>query len=260
MNFDRRHRLLQQLNDQQTLSLREARALFPDVSEMTLRRDFDYLESIGEAVRIRGGVRRTGGSGRQEDTYSQRLTVNPTAKAQIARLAAAYIETGRSLFLDSGSTVYQLAKLMPDAGLSVLTSSPDIALEMSDKVAPAVTLIGGLLNRESRSVSGLQSLEFVSALNIDLAFLVPSAFSVENGFSCGNHSECELKRRVIAKAKRVILLADSDKYGKSMPYTFARLDDVDVLITDRAPDDSLRAAAQAAGVTVQWGENQKLTV
>ena len=82
--------------------------------------------------------------------------------------------------------------------------------------------------------------------------MVASAFSLQNGFTCGNYSECELKHNITGKAKQTIILIDSSKFDKSMPFTFAPLESVDILITDTRPADEVLARAKENGVTVLW--------
>ena len=212
---------------------------------MTLRRDLEFFENVGEAVRVRGGARYIKEQGAaQEDIYELREIKNRCAKEHIAEKAVGFAEQGRSIFIDSGTTAMCLARLLPDAPLAILTSGPNVAVEVSAKFKPSVTLIGGLINRASLSVSGMQAMEFIKDFNIDIAFMVASAFSAEDGFTCGNIAECELKRAVAAKAKKTIMLADCAKAGKSMPFTFARMEDIDVLITECEPPAEIVAAAQ----------------
>lgn len=254
MSFERRQKILELLRQKGVLSLKELEKIFTEVSSMTLRRDLEYFETAGEAVRIRGGIRyikSLPGAGR-EDLYEQRLAQNQEAKNRIARIASDYISAGRSIFLDSGTTLMALAKSLPDIHLSILTSAPNIALEISKRYAPTVNLIGGLVNRETLSVSGMQSMDFVEHLNFDLAVMAPSAFTVDTGFTCGNYSECELKKRIIKKAKQTVMLVDSSKIGHTMPFTFARLEEIDVLVTEQEPSEELLTAAQSKDVTVRW--------
>ena len=253
VSFDRREKILTILREKGVVKLKELQIQFPQVSSMTLRRDLEYFEKLGEAVRIRGGARyiRNLDAG-QEDVYALRAVKNPEGKSKIGKLAAKYVETGRSIFMDSGTTGMMFARQIPDLDLSILTSAPNVALEVSKRYKPNVTLIGGLINRSTLSVSGPQSQDFISQLNFDYAFLVASAFSPENGCTCGNYSECELKRSIIDKAKKTIMLVDSSKFGKSMPFTFATLDQIDLLITDQRPSDEILALAEQNQVTVLW--------
>lgn len=253
MSFDRREKILALLRSKNVVMLKELEQLFPDVSSMTLRRDLEFFEKLGEVVRIRGGARyiKSMGGG-QEDIYALRAVKNQDAKEKISKIALRYIETGRSIFIDSGTTGMSLARQLPDLHFSILTSAPNVALEVSKRYKPTVTLIGGLINRATLSVSGMQSLAFIKDLNFDIAFLVASAFSPENGCTCGNYSECELKHHIIGKAKQVIVLCDSSKFGKSMPFTFAPVKEIDILITDTEPAADVLRQAQRDQTTVLW--------
>lgn len=254
MNIKRRQAIWEMLKRKGTLTLKELEEVFPDISSMTLRRDFQYFESIGEAIRVKGGIRyiRSMGGVVQEDVYEMRLLMNQAKKDTVARIAAEYIETGRSIFFDSGTTALNLARIIPDKHLSILTSSPNIALEILKRHTPSVNLIGGAVNRDNLSVSGEQSLKFIKDYNFDVAFMVPSAFSCENGFSIGNYSESELKRHIVRKSKKTIAMVDSSKFEKSMPFTFATLEQISVLITDMKPSNDVLDAAKKQGVLVRW--------
>ncbi len=250
MSFNRREKILELLREQDTVMLRDLEKQFPDVSSMTLRRDLEFFEKIGEAVRIRGGARHIKSLGTQEDLYALRAVKNPAAKEHIAKIAVEFVETGRSIFMDSGSTGMSFARALPDMNLSILTGAPNVAMEVSKRYKPSVTMIGGLINRNTLSASGTQSIQFIQNLNFDIAFLVASAFSPDIGFTCGNADECELKRVITSKARRTIMMVDSSKFGKTMPYTFASLDDVDVLITDVRPDEAIMKLARQSNTKV----------
>lgn len=233
------------------VSLRELEEAFPDVSGMTLRRDIEYFEQAGEAIKVRGGARSMKFiTTSMEDAFSLRLNSNLTAKEKIASAALNYIETGRSIFLDSGTTILKMASLMPDERLSILTTGPNIALELTKKNLPIINLVGGMINRDNISISGSQAISFIENINIDTAFLVPSGFSLENGFTSGNYSECELKSYICQKARRVIVLADSSKLDKNLPYTFAQLSAVHTIITNGPVSEEFLQAAKEANVKI----------
>ena len=252
MSVHRREKILEILREKGFVRLHDLEAEFPDYSSMTLRRDIEFLENVGEAQRVRGGAKYVGNSNGAEDIYEIREIKNKAAKEHIASVAAGYAETGCSIYLDSGTTGMMIAKLLPDTPYFILTSGPNVAVEIAKKFKPSVTLVGGLMNRVTLSVSGTQSLDFIKDFNIETAFVAASAFSEENGFTVGNSSECELKRAVVKKAKKVIMLCDSAKFGKSMPYTFAALDEVDVLITEKQPDEEILKAAKKSNTSVIW--------
>lgn len=250
MTQSRRDDILRLINQQGQLGLKELTTRF-NVSEMTLRRDLAYLEEKGQIIRTRGGAIAAGRlNGLAEELYSSRTLSNVKEKLEIARKALLHVEAGRSFFIDSGSTMMFFAKALPDEYYYIITAGPNIALEAARKQKPNITLIGGNLNRNNLSVSGVHSLDFLRDINIDIAFMAASGFGPDTGFMAGAFSECELKQAVIRKANKVVMLMDSSKVGKRLPFTFARLEEVDILVTDDKIDDTIAAQAQACGVTI----------
>lgn len=252
MNTKRRDVIKDMLGAKGEVFLKDLEAMFPDCSSMTLRRDLKFFEDEGLVKRTRGGaVALSRLSMAAEDIYSRRALENTAAKTLIAQKAAAYVESGRSLYLDSGTTLMIFAKQIPDDFVSLLTSGPNIALELIKKTKPNVMLIGGQLSRNTISVSGANASGFLSAVNIDTAFMAASGFSLQNGFTSGTYSECELKQQILRRASKVIMLMDSTKVDKSLPYTFGSLDDIDVLVSDGGlPPEIVKAAAQAGAEVV----------
>lgn len=251
MNSSRRTVIRDLLAEKPFISLRELEEKFPEVSSMTLRRDIEYFEKQGEAIKVRGGARSMKFiTTSMEDSFHQRMGENMTAKEKIAKCAIGLIETGRSLFLDSGTTVLTLASLLPDERHIITTTGPNIALELIKKSQPIVNLVGGMVNRDNISISGNQALRFLDDINIDIAFIVPSGLSLKDGFTSGNYSECELKRMVVQKARRVIVLMDTSKLNRSLPFTFCGLEKVHTIVADAQLPSDITAAAKAAGVEI----------
>ncbi|NLZ37934.1 MAG: DeoR/GlpR transcriptional regulator [Clostridiales bacterium] len=252
MNTERRNAVRNLLASKPFVSLKELEQMFPNVSSMTLRRDIEYFESQGEAIKVRGGARSMKFiTTSMEDTFNLRLSENPDAKEKVALAAIELIETGRSLFLDSGTTMLKLASLLPDERLTVTTTGPNIALELVKKSQPIVNIVGGMLNRDNISVSGNQALRQINDINIDIAFIVPSGISAQNGLTSGNYSECELKKLVVQKARKIIVLMDSSKLDKILPYTFADITEVDTIITDKPLPDDINKIVESAGVNIK---------
>ena len=252
MNTLRRAAIRELLQSKPFVSLRELEKAFPDVSSMTLRRDIEYFEKIGEAIKVRGGARSMKFlTTSMEDSFKQRLNENTEAKDRIARCAISMLEVGRSMFFDSGTTMLRMAQLLPDERLTITTTGPNIALELLNKSLPIINLVGGMVNRDNISISGTPAMEFLDSINIDIAFIVPSGMSSKTGLTCGNYSECELKKLVVQKARRVIALMDTSKLDKSLPYTFCGIEDLDTIITDAPLPDDIMRQCEAAGVKVK---------
>ncbi|MCL2084412.1 MAG: hypothetical protein FWH06_04030, partial [Oscillospiraceae bacterium] len=127
----------------------------------------------------------------------------------------------------------------------------NIALMLAaQKPQCSVLLTGGSLNPKTLSCSGYGSAELVKLINIDAAFMATSGFSNAGGFTVGTHFECELKRAVIAKTDKVIMLMDSSKIGVSMPFTFARPTEIQVLVCDGRMDAQTESGLLSKGVRI----------
>ena len=231
MNILRREQIKEFIKNRRIVSLKELAQQFSDVSVMTIHRDLDFLAKEGFILRIRGGAK-----------Y---LEVPDRAQK-----AVKFVREGSSIFLDGGTTMLELAKIIPDMYINVMTNGPDIALAIAEKIRPAVTLCGGVLNRKNRSVFGYSALEMLSKLNVDVAFISASGYSREGGFTCGYEEQAKLRRLLIEKARCVIILMDSSKVGKMLPYTFAKMEDVDYLVTDQAGVPQLSEDARHSRVSI----------
>lgn len=252
MSKTRREKIKKLLQSKPYIALSELCQCFPDVSEMTLRRDIAFFEEKGEAIKVRGGVRSTKFiTTSTDDSMSERMRENVDSKEKIARAAARHLETGRSIFIDSGSTLQQMTKFVQNERYNFTTTNPVAALELAAIGQPIVNVTGGRLDRDYQSMSGLQAMRFIADINIDIAMLSASGLSGKSGFTGGNYAECELKRAVVDKADRVIMLMDSSKIGRSLPYTFCSLEKVSVLICDAPLPDDLAAEAERCGVVVE---------
>ncbi len=247
MPQERRKAINKVIQNAGEIRLAKLETIFPDVSSMTIRRDLEVLERQGHIIRIRGGAKSmTHLSMIKEAVYTQRQTANAGAKNIIAEKAAKLVEPGRSIYIDSGTTCMSLAQRLSDQNLFVLTPAPNIALELIKHSKIKVNLTGGQLNRDTLTLSGFNAIDYVKSINIDIALMAASAFSLQNGFTCGDYYEAELKRLLIRKAQQVIMLMDSSKINTGMPYTFARLNQIQTLVTDdQLPEDYQKAILQS---------------
>ncbi len=251
MHSVRREIIRELLQQNPFISLHDLEARFPEVSSMTLRRDIEYFEKSGECIKVRGGARSMKFiTTSMEDTFHQRLKRNTSAKEKIAERAISMIETGRSIFLDAGTTMQYLAERLPDERLTITTTGLNIAMALISKSHPIVNLVGGMVNRESIAVSGMQAAAFLENINIDIAFIVPSGVSGKAGLTSGNYIECELKRMIVEKARKVVVLMDASKLDKSLPYTFCTIDQIDTIITDDDLSYEMQRKAMECGVEI----------
>lgn len=209
-----------------------------DCSSMTLWRDLKQFETEGYVMRTRGGIIAVNRiQPKTEGLYSARAMVNRSAKREIARKALELISQETSIFMDSGSTIMDLAEILPNKHYVIVTSGANIAIELSQRSLCEVTCIGGLISATTLSFSGPQAEEFLDNVNLNVALIAASGYTQESGFTCGSYAEAQLKKKVIKKASRVIMLMDTSKIGYVYPFTFSTLKEVEALVTEVDPSE-----------------------
>ncbi len=202
------------------------------VSAATVRRDLDQLERLGAIQRVHGGAVSVE-SRLEEPLFEDKTSLTAREKRRIAEAALQLIEAGDTIYLDVGSTVLELARLLRDrANLTVVTNSLRAASELSGN-GPRLIMIGGELRRLSQTLVGPLTRLVLSELNLDKAFMGTIGFAAKEGLTTTDPSEAFTKEFVMGQARQVIVLADSSKSGKVSFARAGRWDKVHVLITDK---------------------------
>ena len=248
MNNVRQERIKEYVEAKNVATIKELQLLLPEVSLMTIHRDLDALESRGVLVKFRGGAKSVRHTGDPE--FNVRMRENNVGKLTIAQKAMGLLQPHNSVFLDASTTNLTLARNLPDINLNIVTTGPSIAIELCRLHNPVVTLCCGTINRKNLALSGQNTLKMLDSINIDMAFIGVSGCSVEAGFTCGTEADMLVKRLAIRKARTSVLMCGSDKFNCLMPYTFARLEDVNYIISDGNVPEAFAEAAEKAGVII----------
>lgn len=149
------------------------------------------------------------------------------------RRAAELVSNGDSILLDASSTSYYLAlELSGRKKLRVMTNGFEVARELAQNSTNTVILIGGVVNNDSSSVTGLLSEQVIAEMHIEKAFFSCSGFSIQRGMTEVHLEEAQLKRKAMGSSKQVIALIDSSKLGKEDLAPFAQTDQITHLVTD----------------------------
>ena len=248
MNDYRRGRILSLINKNNAVTIKDLHELFPDVSLMTIHRDLRFLEERGAIVRVRGGA--TSVERSVEPIFTARELENIGNKEALAHKALDLIKPASSIYLDAGTTCLALARLMPDIDVNIFTNAPNIALELMRLQKPSINICGGNLNRANLSLSGQNTLNMISSINIDTAFIGVGGYTDQSGFTGGKENETLLKKSLIERAKYSVALMDSSKIGKVLPYTFASLSDFDYILDDGNLPQDFVDKALAFGIKI----------
>jgi DeoR family transcriptional regulator, L-fucose operon activator len=201
------------------------------VTDETIRRDLGRLDEEGRVTRTHGGaVRRD--EGRVERSYDERRVVNIEAKRIISRLAQKLLVAGETVYFDASSTAFELARVLEDFPLRVLTHSLGVADHFASQKGVELHLLGGRYDRASNSFLGAQTVQALQRFRIDK--MVCSANGIEPGAGVSeiNAEQAYLKEIAAQRANSFLFLADRTKLGVSSLYYFATSAQVDHLITD----------------------------
>ncbi|WP_171166798.1 DeoR/GlpR family DNA-binding transcription regulator [Streptomyces sp. I05A-00742] len=210
------------------------------VTAETVRRDLKALDRAGLVRRVHGGAIPSGRLDFEPD-LAERESTAADEKDAIARAALAELPADGSVILDAGSTVARLAALFPlESGLTVVTHALPVAARLADHPGIALHLVGGRVRHRTRAAVDAWALRAYGEVAADVAFVATNGFSPDGGLTTPDLAEAAVKRATIAAARRVVLLADSGKYGQRQFARFGDLSDVDLLITDTglSPDDA----------------------
>ncbi len=232
MYINRREEILHYLNRTDNITVKELSNLLR-VSEMTIRRDLNKLETEGVVKRSFGGVML---SSEQITALSfpVRAANVPVAKRRMAMIAGRLIEDGDSVILDSGTTILELSRILTKKAVSIVTSSLLIA-ETAGNGAAGIHLSGGVLNPNYHALTGRAAERYYEDINCRYAFVSAGGVSIKNGITEFTEDAASLKRIMLAHAKVGILVADSTKFNTIQMFRAAKLDDIDIVITDRQP-------------------------
>ncbi len=237
---ERQQQILTAVETRGRVAVSELAAHF-DVASETIRRDLDALDRQGLLARVHGGAipRRTR---EVEPDLGVRLSTNTEAKRAIAAAAAQFLPTGEhaTVLLDAGSTTVELVPHLDGLGLRIVTNSLPIAEAALTISTTGVDILPGTVRGLTRAAVGVDTVRALSRLHPDVAFIGCNGMG-EDGFTTPDPEEAAGKSAMVAGARRRIVLADASKADVSQLVTFAELDDVDVLVTDRSlPDSHLR--------------------
>lgn len=220
------------------------------VSSVTIRKDLKLLEDKGLLFRTHGGAT-------QHNPYTIDRSVNEKEsirageKARIAVAAAKLIQPNDSIMIASGTTVLALAKnIKPKNNLTVITSALPVSLELIREPDIEVLQLGGLLRRNSSSVTGPYSEIILSDFSCSKLFLGVDGIDLEFGLTTTNVMEAHLNRQMIKVCQKTIVLADSTKFGKRGFGRICGFDDIDQIITDKGISEHIAKTLEGMGVKV----------
>jgi len=243
-NHERRSRLLDLIRLRGFAGIEElVREL--GVSESTVRRDLDALEEKGAARRTHGGVLYAGGLPRLAE-FDDRQPANWGAKRAIAALAAELIGDGETVLLDGGTTTYEVARLLVGRPLQVVTNSLPVANLFASEARTDLVLLGGYVSPRSGVCLGPYANELLGRLHVTTTVLSAAGIDTDGLFNA-HLLLAETEQAMLKAAGRVIVVADSSKFGQKSLTLVSALDAIDVFVSDEGLSAAWRETIAAAG-------------
>ena len=250
----RENYLLSMLSSTGRITTSEAVELL-DISEATARRMFSNLEKSGKIIRNYGGVQLAGRSADYSFETSQKQF--QTEKCRIGRLSASFVEDGDTIYLDCGTTLFQMTLALSAriadrafASLNIITNSIANVRALGSAPGCRVILVGGEYNSRRRDFSGPLTEKYVEPFHFSKCFLGTDGLTERMGFSSNQFDISSLNTRVMERSDRIFILLDSSKYDRCSLVSYAGLGEANAIVSDARPGDALSAALSDAGVEV----------
>lgn len=242
----RQRNILDELARKGFISIADLAGTFA-VSDMTVRRDARALSHLGLVRVVHGGVSAIEGHGQNAD-FAARVREDASAKQRIARACIALIGERDAVILDAGTTTYQIAQELPASFMGTVITHSAPAIQRCLQLTSARTIcLGGELLLDSQAFNGPMTVSAAEGLRARTAFIGVSGIHDE-AFYIERDVERATKLALMASAEQVVVVAT---HQKMLRYALARLaafDSVDILVTDAAPPQEIKAALQAANV------------
>ncbi|MDY3049651.1 MAG: DeoR/GlpR family DNA-binding transcription regulator [Rothia sp. (in: high G+C Gram-positive bacteria)] len=231
-----------------------------EVTMETVRRDLAALEADGKLRRVHGGAVTVEQSTSVESSIALRQNMNTPEKQKIALRAYELLRDSDAgaVVLDAGTTIEILADKIASSDFSlksgsdrlIITHALHIAVKLAEAEGIVLDMVGGQLRKMTWAAVGTRAASHFETIRPDIAFIGVNGLDPEFGLSTPGLNEAIVKTAIVKSARRVVLLCDSAKFNQESLVRFAGLEDIDTLITDKAPEGLLASALEESNVEV----------
>jgi DeoR/GlpR family transcriptional regulator of sugar metabolism len=226
---NRQLEILELLTQKGNVTVEELAAKF-NVSKMTIRRDLEKLQENNLLQRTHGGALMNRVL-LQEMAYNEKREEHAEIKQCITKRALSFIENNQTIFLDAGTTTYELAQKLPSQNLTIVTNDIRVAAHLM-LTNNKVIFLGGMIGKETGSVNDTFTQDMLASLSIDIAFLGTSSVDNDMNLCTPDINRMKLKKIAYNVAEKRILLVDSSKFYSKSLYKILNINDFDVVISD----------------------------
>lgn len=225
-------KILEMLQEKHQVDVGELAQLF-QTSEMTIRRDLNFLAKEHNIKRTHGGAIMNGQSVVRITSFDEEHISNKTIKEKIAKKAASLIQNNQSFFIDSGSTARIMVNyLNHDMKMLIVTNNLEVAKKAMHSDNSSVIMLGGEMLKETNCSSGEAAEEQIKKYTLDLAFLGAGAIDAKGRLNDWYSPEARFKKTLFSVAEKIYVLVDSSKFNNGGVVCYGDLSQISGLITD----------------------------
>lgn len=223
-------------------------ALALDLSEDTIRRDLNELDSKKLLEKVYGGAIQV--TGKTVDIFN--IDINEEdEKKQIVTKALSLLHDGQVIIMSGGSTNLVFAKLLPsDLKVTIYTYSLPIAMQLSQHPNIDLIFIGGKMQKNAMVTIGMDVIQVLSKIKADICFIGASSINLKQGLTEIGYEVSIVKKAMIESSDRVVSMFSANKLNTKMPHVVCELSQLDTIVTNLDPDDLRLEEYKKSGVTV----------
>lgn len=227
----RRHQLLEMLYLQDFVQVVTASKIL-NVSELTIRRDFDLLEQKGYITRFHGGAKLVPNSIEKTPIFESKGNMNLLQKQKIAQYIPQFIQSKDTVFLNGGTTTLEIIHCIKNLNITIITNNAMACFALADGKADFIST-GGEYNKRNKSYTGTLAANLISNIYPTICILGVNGITADDGITTSAYSETLINKEALQRCRgKKIVVADSSKIGKTFCFSSADIKDIDILITD----------------------------
>lgn len=216
-----------------------------DVTDETVRNDLIVLEKSGLLKRVHGGA-----ISLKKKVINESLMTNVSVDINIAKAASEQVKSRQTVFIDGGTLGNMTAAHLPSLPMTVVTNSPSVVNRLEGNANIDIYCTGGLLDRKSGLLTGLDAAQSVARLHMDALLLVPDSYCPERGPGYASLAHAEFVQELVKLGRRIIILCPSARIGASSTYYPIQAEKVDMVITNDDAANNLAEDMTTSGVQV----------
>ncbi|MFG6148073.1 DeoR/GlpR family DNA-binding transcription regulator [Halobacillus sp. B23F22_1] len=229
---ERHQFILELLHQQHTVKLKEL-VEHTGASESTIRRDLDQLEHLGELRRVHGGasLRRPAS---EEPSMGEKISKHQPEKTLIAKAAAQLVQDGESIFLDAGTTTYEMIPFLSEKKITVVTNGFH-HLDALTNHRISTYVLGGFVKERTRAVVGASALQNLSQYRFDQCFMGANGVSLEDGYTTPDPEEAAIKKATLSLSQKRHMLVDDSKFNEVTFSHIASITEANIITNYEGP-------------------------